>query len=48
MTRRELLDLARLALLRVRMHLGRPLPAVLMAALRGLDHAAARLGEREE
>jgi hypothetical protein len=41
MTRRELLDLARLALLRLRVRIARPLPVALMAALRILDKWAA-------
>jgi hypothetical protein len=41
MSRRELLDFARLALLRLRVRIARPLPVVLMAALRTLDKWAA-------
>ena len=37
MTRRELLDLARLALLRLRVRIARPLPVALMVVLRTLD-----------
>ncbi len=44
MTRRELLDLARLALLRLRVRIARPLPVALMAVLRTLDRWSA---ERE-
>ena len=40
MTRRELLDLGRLALLRLRVRIARPLPAALMVALRTLDRWA--------
>ena len=42
MTRRELLDLARIALLRIRVRIARPLPLALMAALRTLDKWAAK------
>lgn len=41
MTRRELLDLARLALLRLRVRIARPLPVTLMALLRTLDRWSA-------
>jgi hypothetical protein len=41
MSRRELLDLARLALLRFRVRIARPLPLVLMTLLRALDRRAA-------
>ena len=47
MTRRELLDLARLALLRLRVQIARPLPVVLMTLLRTIDRLqGSRGGER--
>ncbi len=52
MTRREalgrLVDVGRLSLLRLRVRFARPLPAVLMGALRALDAWAARYHERAE
>jgi hypothetical protein len=48
MSRREWLDLGRLALLRLRVQLGRPLPAFAMACLAQLDAWAVRLHREGE
>ena len=48
MSRRELLDLARLALLRLRVRIARPLPLALMALLRTLDRWAAEAYHEEK
>jgi len=46
MSRRELLDLARLTLLRLRVRIARPLPVAIMAVLRVLDKWSAERGDQ--